>query len=209
MKLFQNQYGRRKFFRSSSLLVGSFFLPTRILFNKSTIGSSIRFRMSFGEKEVGIKFTNVDHKFIACTIRVPRGKKLLYVLIPRPTQDSKGVKSASLKLESGAVRTVQFDTKRAVMVTDLDGAVMRPMQFNDSPHDDVPSPQGFVKWLKDAISDTVRVVAAGLAFLTGNEGNWFLESGIWISVSKSGGFEVDWGGFKSEGGIEEQPGVWY
>ena len=211
MKSLKNTCGRRKFFRSSSFLLGSVLLPTRMLFNSTTVGSSIRFKMSVRDKVVGLKFTNISDKYVACTIRIPQGKKLLYVLIPRPTGESKGTNtaSASLKLDSGAVRSVQIDTRKSIVTTNLEHVKIDPMQFDDSEHDDLPSAQGFIKWLKDAISDTVRVIAAGLTYLTGNEGDWILESGIWISVSKSGGFEVDWGGFKAEGGISERPGVWY
>ena len=207
-------WSRRKFFRASSLVLGAAILPSSLLaskatFNKAILGSSISLPISYKGKTIGVKFTMVNNSYVVATIRVPKGKKMAHFSIEGPfakEKSSSGTK-ASVKMKDGISGSVTVDSRKGTFTTSVKGVKIGRVKFENSKDDDIPSAQGFIQWFGDKIADAAKIVAAGITWVTGNEGIWNVGNGS-IIVSKGGGILVQ-SGFMSEDGVEEQPGIWY
>jgi len=185
-------------------------LPNKSLWAKASLGSSISFTMKYKGKQVGVKFTLVDKKHLVGTIRIPKGKKigLLYF-----GDVSRREKSSSSKIrhqfsrKKGAKGSVLVDCKKVVISTNIKGVSISPVQYRNQGGDDLPSAEGFLGWLGDKISDAAIAIAAGITYLTDEFGTFTFSDGSVLEID--GGNGLIYTHFKSEGGMEEEPGVWY
>ena len=209
----QLTWSRRKFFRASSLVLGAAILPSSLLYSKAaTLGSSISMLLSYRGKTIGVKFTIVNNSYVVGTIRVPKGKKLGHFLIDVPTAKEKSSSRSkkSIKMKDGISGTVTVDSRRGTFTTSVKGVKLSRVKFENSENDDIPSSQGFLNWLGDKIADAARGIAAGITWCLDGNGLWFLSDGGTIDVTNGNvEYKNNSGGFMSEAGVEESPGVWY
>ncbi len=215
MKLKEINSSRRRFFKTSSFLLGAAFLPNELLnLSKATIGSSISIPVTYKGKSLGIKFTLINGDYVIGTLRVPNGKKVGHFYISGPTKTTEA-KDASFtfKLASDSRAKVSVNTSKAIITTSVKGIKIGVPKFNDSQHDNIPSSQGFFNWLADRVRDVAAGIAVGIGYLTGDQVSAKTSSGGVIHTHvDSNGSTVSYNngsGFMAEPGLEEQPGVWY
>ncbi len=211
MKNIKTEQGRRKFFRSGSILLGSVLIPFHFLEKKAILGSSISIPISYNGKSLGVKVTIVNGEYLIGTIRIPKSRKLVHFYIDGPSKLGKSTsyKDVKIKLGRDIAGTVTAHSKSASFTTTLKGATIGRVKFNNSTNDDIPSSEGFFNWLKDKVADIGRAVSAGLTFIYDGTGLWFLSDGSTIEVGPGIKYSQNGSGFKAEPGLEESPGVWY
>ena len=202
---------RRKFVKSSSIMILAGLLPGSLYSSKASLGSSITIPITYKNITIGVKLTLVNNKYMIVTIGQSRGERLSHFFIQKPTGKTRATK-ATVEIGESLPGSITLDGQKVICSTTLRGYKIGRIKFENSNNDDIPNAEGFLGWLGDKISDAAKAVAATIARLNGGAvGEWETSNGGKITVkgTKMSYTSKGSSGFKAEDGLEEENGVWY